>query len=50
MNIAITVEDSEMYTRPVTIRVSATLQPDTDVQESVCLENQKLRAHLDSQQ
>jgi len=50
MNIAITVEDSEMYTRPVTIRVSATLQPDTDVQESVCLENQKLRAHLNSQQ
>lgn len=46
MNIAFTVEDPAMYTRPVTIRVSATLQPDTDVQEYICLENQKLRASV----
>ena len=48
MDLQITIEDPEIYTRPFTIRYSQRLLPDTDVLETVCTENEKDRTHLDS--
>jgi len=47
MEVSITVEDPKMYTKPFTIKVTELLQPDTDILESVCNENEKDRARLD---
>ncbi len=47
MDLAVTVEDPKMYTRPFTINVTELLLPDTDILESVCTENEKDRTHLD---
>jgi hypothetical protein len=46
MDVQITVDDSKMYTRPFTIKINQRLLPDTDLIESVCLENEKDRAHI----
>jgi hypothetical protein len=47
MDIALTIDDPKMYTRPFTVMVPYRLLPDTDVLESVCAENEKDRIHLD---
>jgi hypothetical protein len=47
MDLSVTVDDPEMYTKPFTIKVTELLLPDTDILESVCNENEKDRAHLD---
>jgi hypothetical protein len=44
--VQITVDDSKMYTKPFTIKINQRLLPDTDLIESVCLENEKDRAHI----
>lgn len=45
MDLQITVDDPETYTRPFTIRLKQRLLPDTDLLESVCAENEKDVAH-----
>jgi len=47
MDLSVTVDDPKMYTKPFTITVTELLQPDTDILESVCNENEKDRARLD---
>ena len=46
LDLQVTFEDSKMYTKPVTVKYSQTLLPDTDLLEYVCTENEKSRAHL----
>jgi len=46
MEVQITVDDPEMYTKPFTIKIDQRLLPDTDLIESICLENEKDRAHI----
>ena len=46
MNIDVTIDDPKAYTKPWTVKLAWTLQPDTDLIESICEENSKdLRAH-----
>jgi hypothetical protein len=47
MDLALTVDDSKMYTKSFTINVAYRLLPDTDILESICAENEKDRNHLD---
>jgi hypothetical protein len=47
MDMALTIDDPQMYTKPFTVKISYRLLPDTDVLESVCAENEKDRIHLD---
>jgi hypothetical protein len=46
MDVQITIDDPKMYTRPFTITVTHLLQPDTDILEYFCTENEKDRAHM----
>jgi len=41
MDVEITVEDPTFYTKPFTIKVTHELQPDTDILEYFCNENEK---------
>src|SRR2546428_234036 len=45
MEIEITLNDPEVYTRPWTVALSAVLTPDTDLLEAVCNENHNSLAH-----
>jgi len=47
MDLTVTVEDPKMYTRPITIKVTELLLPDSDILESICNENEKDRTHLE---
>jgi hypothetical protein len=47
MDLALTIDDPKMYTRPFTVKITYRLLPDTDILESVCAENEKDRIHLD---
>jgi hypothetical protein len=44
--VEITIDDAEMYTRPFSIKVTHLLQPDTDILEYFCNENEKDRGHM----
>jgi len=46
LDIQITVDDPVVYTKPFTVNVTHVLQPDTDILEYVCNENEKDREHL----
>jgi hypothetical protein len=46
MELQVTLEDPRVYTRPVTVKYTQTLVPDTDILEYVCNENERDRAHL----
>jgi len=46
MDVEITVDDSQTYTKPFTVKLTQRLLPDTDLIETVCLENEKDRAHM----
>ena len=46
MDVEVTINDPQMYTRPFTVRFTELLLPDTDIQELVCAENEKDRDHL----
>ena len=46
MDLQVTIEDPKMYLRPITVKVTELLVPDSDVLESFCTENEKDRAHL----
>ena len=45
LDVAITIDDPKMYTRPFTIKVTHLLQPDTDILEYFCAENERDRRH-----
>jgi hypothetical protein len=46
MEIQETFQDADIYSRPLTVQVKATLVPDTDLLEYVCAENEKDRPRL----
>lgn len=46
MDLTVTVDDPEMYTKPLSYTVTEVLLPDSDVLETVCNENEKDLAHL----
>jgi len=46
MEIAETIEDPEFYSRPMNVKVTGTLVPDTDLLEYVCAENERDRPKL----
>jgi len=46
MDVEITVDDPKTYTKPVTVKVSHRLLPDTDLIELFCSEAEKDLAHL----
>lgn len=46
LDMEITVDDSKTYTKPVTVKVSHRLLPDTDLIESFCSEGEKDLAHM----
>ena len=46
MEIQVTVDDSKAYSKPWTVTLPYVLQPDTDLLEYVCNENNKDIQHL----
>jgi hypothetical protein len=42
----ITFDDPKMYNKPFTVKFTHLLQPDSDILEYVCNENEKDRAHM----
>jgi hypothetical protein len=46
LDVAITIDDPVMYTKPFTVKATEILLPDSDVLETVCIENEKDQAHL----
>jgi len=48
MDVAVTIDDPKVYTRPVTFQVTDLLFPDTDVMEAYCAEDEKDISHLTS--
>jgi hypothetical protein len=46
LDIEITFDDPKMYTRPFTVKFTSALVPDSDIQETVCAENEKDRLHF----
>ncbi len=47
MDLSVRVEDPKMYTRPISFKVTLLLEPDSDVLENICNENEKDRTHLE---
>ena len=45
LDVDITIDDPKMYTRPFTIKVTHLLQPDSDILEYFCAENERDRRH-----
>jgi hypothetical protein len=46
LDVEITFDDPVVYTRPFTVKVTHLLQPDTDILEYFCNENEKDQVHL----
>ena len=46
MDLELTVDDPKFYTKPVTVKYTQTLAPDTELLDYVCTENERDRAHL----
>jgi hypothetical protein len=46
VDLTVTVDDPEMYTKPLSYTVTEVLLPDSDVLETVCNENEKDLTHL----
>ena len=47
MELSVSVDDSKMYTKPISFQVTEVLLPDSDILETVCNENEKDRVHID---
>lgn len=47
MDLQITVTDPKLYTKPIAIKVTELLMPDSDIFEYFCNENEKDHAHID---
>jgi hypothetical protein len=41
MELQLTIDDAQTYTRPFTVKLKQRLLPDTDLLESFCAENEK---------
>jgi hypothetical protein len=46
LDVAMTFDDPKSYTKPFTVNVTHLLQPDADILEYVCNENEKDRQHM----
>lgn len=46
LDVELTVDDTKMYTRPFTIKYTQLFQPDTDILEAVCEENERDVKHM----
>jgi hypothetical protein len=46
MDVEITIDDPTHYTKPFTVKVTHLLQPDTDILEYFCNENERDRQHM----
>ena len=46
MDLEMTFEDPQYYTRPFSLKTAVNLLPDSDALEFICTENEKDRAHL----
>jgi hypothetical protein len=46
MDLQLTVEDLKLYTKPILVKVTEVLLPDSDILEAICNENEKDRPHL----
>ena len=46
MDLEMTFEDPQYYTRSFSLKTAVNLLPDTDALEFICAENEKDRAHL----
>jgi len=46
MDIEVTIDDPEMYTKPWTVKMAWRLLPDTDLIESICEENNRDPKHM----
>jgi hypothetical protein len=46
INIEVTIDDPKAYTKPWNVNLSWSLQPDTDLIESICEENNRDPAHM----
>ena len=46
MEVQLTVDDPKTYTKPFTITLKQRLQPDTDLLESFCAENERDLVHI----
>jgi hypothetical protein len=49
MDVVVTFEDSTLYTHPFSIHFTDLLEPDSDILENFCSENEKDRPHLQSE-
>jgi hypothetical protein len=47
MDVEMTFDDPPLYTKPFTIKFTQELQPDSDIFEYFCSENEKDQAHLE---
>lgn len=45
MDLEITIDDPQMYTKPITFRVTERLMPDSDILELFCNENERDLGH-----
>ena len=48
LDLQVTAEDPKMYTRPLTVKITELLLPDSDILESICNENEKDGPHMPS--
>ena len=46
LHIEVTLDDPKMYKKAFTVKFAANMVPDSDLQESVCAENEKDRRHF----
>jgi hypothetical protein len=46
LDVEMTIDDSQLYTKPFTIKVTHLLVPDSDILEYFCIENEKDRTHM----
>jgi len=47
MDLETTMVDPKNYTRPFTVKVTLHLIPDSDIQEYICVDNERDRSHMD---
>jgi hypothetical protein len=48
IEVQVTMDDPGAYTKPFSIRYTQTLTPDTDILESICVENERDRVHIEA--
>jgi hypothetical protein len=46
LDVAVTIDDPKVYTRSFSVKFTELLQPDSDVMEYFCAENEKDRSHI----